>query len=107
MFAGYFLPLLLKCVLYFFREIRSRQWKRVPATITSCLSHKVDEPPVVTLTYKITLQDGNSRATTKIPFVLFESADAYALRFKKDQQVIVRVDPTNPSHTLFVDSDQK
>jgi hypothetical protein len=107
MFAGHILLALLKCALYLFQEIKSRQWRRVPATITSCVGRDTIGRPMITLTYETISQHGSSPATTRIPFVLAESADQYAQRFKKNQEVIVRVNPANPSRTLFVDGDQK
>jgi hypothetical protein len=107
MFATPLISFLLKHAWYLFREIRSHQWKRVPATIVSCISDNLVGGPGVTLTYEIVSQGDTLRGTTSVSFVLYESAAQYAQGFEKNQRVIVRVDPANPSHTLFVDSDQK
>lgn len=101
-FAEWIFRVVVRC----FREFGTGDWTACQAKVTEAFCRKVGygcDKAEVNYTYR--LDDKTYAGTNVKPFVFLNSAERYAAEFPKGQKVSVRVNPSNPSVSLLLDSD--
>src|SRR5947209_4644354 len=101
-----FVEWIFRVVIRFFRELGTGNWSVCTAKVTGAFCPKVDygcDKAEVNYTYRI---DGRTYVGTNVkPFVRLNSAKKYAAQFPQGKEISVRVDPSNSSFSLLLDSE--
>src|SRR5580692_12338922 len=102
-------------VIFFWKALRrgflwleSLKWSRVSADLTTVCVSAVTSPgcPVVKISYRITISNESMDGSSEVPFLFTWSAKSYAETLPSTGSAIVRVDPKNPTRTVWYRRDQ-
>jgi Protein of unknown function (DUF3592) len=98
---------LWRAVARIFLLAKSSKWKRHTAVVSDVVTPPARTPGAfVEISYRFSELDRQFGGVSKVPFLVWSSAEQYARTMRSSTSITVRVDPANPERSVFFSQDQ-
>jgi hypothetical protein len=98
---------LWRAVARIFLLLKTSKWKRHPAVVSDVITPPAKTPGAfVDISYQFLELNRQFGGVSRVPFLVWSSAEQYARVMLNNTSITVRVDPANPERSVFFGQDE-